>query len=52
MDTKKVVSVLAVVFVVFFIIQSPADAANIVHSIGHGLDHVANQLSEFLRKLS
>ena len=52
MDTKKVVSGLAVVFVVFFIIQSPTDAANIVHSIGHGLTHVANQLSKFLRKLS
>ena len=52
MDTKKVVSVLAVVFVVFFIIQSPTDAANIVHSLGHGLDHAANQLSEFLKKLS
>ena len=52
MDTKKVVSALAVVFVVFFIIQSPTDAATIVRSIGHGLDHAANQLAEFLRKLS
>ena len=52
MDTKKVVSVLAVVFVIFFVIQSPAAAANIVHSVGHGLSHAANQLSEFIKQVS
>jgi hypothetical protein len=52
MDTKKMVSVLAVVFVIFFVIQSPNDAADIIHSIGHGLGHAADQLSEFIKKLS
>jgi hypothetical protein len=52
MDTKKMVSVLAVVFVIFFVIQSPDDAANIIHSLGHGLEHAANQLSEFIKRLS
>lgn len=51
MDTKRVVSVVAIVFVIFFILQNPDDSASIVHSIGHGLDHGFNQLSEFIKKL-
>ena len=51
MDTRKVVSGLVIVFVVFFILQNPDDSANIVHSIGHGLSHGFNQLSEFVKKL-
>ena len=51
MDTKKVVSVVAIVFVIFFILQNPDDSASIVHSIGHGLNHGFNQFSEFIKKL-
>jgi hypothetical protein len=51
MDTKKVVSVVAIVFVIFFVLQNPDDSANIVHSIAHGLQHGFNQLSEFVKKL-
>ena len=51
MDTKKVVSVVAVVFVLFFILKNPDDSASIVHSIGHGLSDGFNQFSEFIKKL-
>lgn len=51
MDTKKMVSFVAVVFVIFFVLQNPDDSANIVHSIGHGLSHGFDQLSEFVKKL-
>ena len=51
MDTKKVVSGLAIVFVFFFILQNPDDAANIAHSLGHGLRHAYDQLSEFFKQL-
>lgn len=50
-DTKRVTSILAIVFIVFFIIQSPADAADIAHSIGHGVAHAFDQLSVFFKNL-
>lgn len=51
-DTKKVTSILALVFVAFFIIQSPADAASIARSIGNGIGHVFDGLSKFLKQLN
>jgi hypothetical protein len=51
-DTKKVITLLVIVFVLFFIIQSPNDAANAVRSIGHGIGHMFDQFAEFLKKLA
>ena len=52
MDTKKVTGILALVFIGFFIIQSPTDAADIAHSIGHGIAHAFDQLSVFFKNLN
>lgn len=51
MDTKKVVSGLAIVFVIFFILKNPDDAANIARSLGHGISHGFDQLAEFIKRL-
>lgn len=52
MNAKKLLGIVALLFIFFFIIQSPADAAMIAKSIGHGLSHMFTQLSEFMRRLA
>lgn len=52
MNTRRVLVVLLIIFVVFFIIQSPADAAQITHSLSDGVVHVFDGLSTFLRNLN
>ena len=48
---KKVLTWLAVAFVVFYIIQRPEDAAGIVRSAGAALGDAADSLSAFVGSL-
>ena len=48
---KKVLTWLAVAFVVFYIIQRPDDAAGIVRSAGAALGDAAQSLSTFVGSL-
>jgi hypothetical protein len=48
---KKVLTWLAVAFVVFYIIQRPEDAAGIVRSAGAALGDAATSLSAFVGSL-
>lgn len=52
MNTRKVLVVILIIFVIFFVIQSPADAADITHSLSHGVVHIFDGLSTFLRNLN
>ncbi|MBO0883424.1 MAG: hypothetical protein J2P17_24430 [Mycobacterium sp.] len=51
MDAKKIASLAAIAFVIFFIIQSPDDAAKIVHSAWHGVVHAFHGVGDFVAKL-
>jgi hypothetical protein len=48
---RKIISILAVLFVIFFIMNSPTDAANIVKSAQHIVAHGFNSMSEFVKNL-
>jgi hypothetical protein len=48
---KKVLTWLAVAFVVFYVIQRPDDAAGIVRSAGAALGDAAQSLSTFVGSL-
>ena len=48
---KKVLTWLAVAFVVFYVIQRPEDAAGIVRSAGSALGDAADSLSSFVGSL-
>jgi hypothetical protein len=48
---KKIATILAVLFVVFFVVNSPKDAADIVKSTQHILAHGFNSVSEFIKNL-
>jgi hypothetical protein len=48
---KKVLTWLAVAFVVFYVIQRPDDAAGIVRSAGAALGDAAQSLSTFVGQL-
>lgn len=52
MDTKKVVGIVFVIFVIFFIVQSPSDAADVARHIGHGMAHMFDRLSEFVKNVT
>jgi hypothetical protein len=49
---KKVLTWLAVAFVVFYVIQRPEDAAGIVRSAGAALGDAADSLSAFVGSLA
>ena len=49
---KKVLTWLAVAFVVFYVIQRPQDAAGIVKSAGAALGDAAASLSAFVASLA
>ena len=51
MNGKKIVTILVVLFVVFFVVNSPKDAADIVKSTQHILAHGFTSVSEFIRNL-
>ena len=48
---KKVLTWLAIAFVVFYVIQRPEDAAGIVRSAGGALSDAADSLSAFVESL-
>ena len=49
---KLVIGGAVVVFLVFYIMTSPNQAANIVHSSWHTAVHVAHGIGGFVNKLS
>ena len=49
MIAKKIGMLLLIAFVIFFIVNSPADAAAVVKNIQHLLGHGFNSISEFIR---
>ncbi len=49
---KKVLTWLAVAFVVFYIINQPQASADIVKNIGETLGSAATSLAEFFRSLA
>jgi hypothetical protein len=51
-STSKVVTGLVVVFLIFFIMTSPTQAANIFHSTWHLAVNVAHGLGSFVDKLA
>lgn len=51
MDVKKVVGVIVVIFVLFFVISQPTASANFVLAILHMLENAANAVVLFLRRL-
>jgi hypothetical protein len=48
---KKIATILVILFVVFFIVNSPKDAADIVKSAQHILAHGFQSVSEFIKNL-
>jgi hypothetical protein len=48
---KKIGLLLFVAFLIFFVVNSPADAAAVVKNIQHLLGHGFTSISEFLRSL-
>lgn len=51
-STSKVVTGLVVVFLIFFIMTSPTQAADIFHSTWHLAVNVAHGLGSFVDKLA
>jgi hypothetical protein len=49
---KTVLGWLVVAFIVWWIIEDPTGAANVVHNIGHILTSVARGLSSFFASLN
>ena len=51
MDTKKLVGVLGGIFVIFFLVTQPSQAADITHNLWTGTVNVAHGLANFVDKL-
>ena len=51
MNVKKVVTWLAIAFVVFYVIQAPEKSAEIVKSAGETLGDAASSLGDFVSSL-
>ena len=51
MNGRKVFWFVFALFVFFFIVTAPDDAADIGHSIGHGIHNAFDSLSEFVKEL-
>jgi hypothetical protein len=51
MTTKKVIGWLAVLFVLFFIVTQPTQAANIVSTLWQGIVNIAHGVSDFVTSL-
>jgi hypothetical protein len=50
-DTKKVVGVLALIFVLFFIVTQPTQAADITRTLWDATVNIAHGISDFLTSL-
>lgn len=51
MNTKTIVSYAAIAFVVWWVIQQPANAAHVVHNIGTFLTTAGNGVSHFISSI-
>lgn len=51
MNGKKIATIIVVLFVVFFVVNSPKDAADVVKSTQHLLAHGFTSVSEFVKNL-
>lgn len=51
MSLKKIVTILVIGFIVFFVVNSPKDAADVVKSTQHILAHGFTSVSEFIKNL-
>lgn len=51
MNGKKIATIIVVLFVVFFVVNSPKDAADVVKSTQHLLAHGFASVSEFVKNL-
>ena len=51
MNIKKIVTWLAVAFVVFYVIQAPEASAQIVRNVGHALGNAASSFAAFIGSL-
>jgi hypothetical protein len=49
---KTAIAALVAAFVIFYIMTSPDQAADMVRGLGHLTKHVANGVGDFLDKLS
>jgi preprotein translocase subunit SecG len=49
---KVAVAAVVVLFVVFYIVTSPDNAASMAHGAGHLVSRVANGIGNFLNKLA
>ena len=49
---KVAVAGVVVLFLVFYIVTSPDNAASMAHSAGHLVSHVAHGIGNFLNKLA
>lgn len=51
MDTKKLVTAAVVIFLLFFIVTQPTQAADITHNLWHGTVNVAHGVASFVGQL-
>lgn len=51
MDTKKIVGVLAVAFLIFFVVTQPSQAADITHTLWDGIVNIAHGIANFISNL-
>ena len=52
MNLKRVLTWLAIAFVVFYLIKAPESSANIVRNAGEALGNAASSLAAFVNQLS
>jgi hypothetical protein len=50
-NTKKLIGPAVVVFLIFFIVTQPSQAADITHNLWHGTVNVAHGVADFVDKL-
>lgn len=51
MDGKKILGLTGIAFLIFFVVHSPTDAAEVAKSIASGIGHGFEQMSEFIQNL-
>lgn len=51
MTVRRVIGILIALFVLFFIVTQPTQAANIVHTIWQGIVNIAHGVSDFVTSL-
>lgn len=49
MNGKKLLTLAVGVFLIFFVVNSPSDAANVVKSAQHVVGHGFNSISQFIK---